>query len=389
MADYRIASVEGIVVRAPQDSAAGAEDSPHNETLLVMIRTQNGLIGLGECNHHPVAAHAFLTHQGQFRTGRGVAGILEGRDPREHGAINSDLYLGNFFSARRGIGWAVLAAIDTALWDLTAQIAGVPLWQLLWQGGAQEPTSYQTIYTGAAAWEETRQRLKDFCERVAALDYPAVKLEPLIDCVPEERIGEFVIEGRELLGPDVGLLVDFGYRMPDSPRALAAIAACAPARLLAIETPCHIDAFAAWRETAAASPVPIAGAELLDHPEDLQQLIDAGVQILQPWPVRVGITGTMQVMERARIAGRRTILAGWNATSIGLAAGIHLAAGVQAHADPGAIVLEHAARAIYGFPLRDIAGPEPMPAKGKFALPTQPGLGLSLDWSAISRLRHI
>ena len=389
MTDHQIQSVEGIVVRAAQNAAAFADDSPQNETLLVIIRTASGLIGLGECNHHPVAAHAFLTHQGQFRTGRGVAGVLEGRDPRTHAAINSELYLGNFFSARRGIGWAVLAAIDTALWDLAAQIAGVPLWQLLWQGKALAPVSYQTIYTGAADWQETRHRLRDYCERVAPLGYPAVKLEPLIDCVPEERIGEFVIEGRALLGPEIELLVDFGYRMPDARRALAAISACAPARPIAIETPCHIDAFDAWRDTAAASPIPIAGAELLDHPEDLQQLIDRGVQILQPWPVRVGITGTMQVIERAHRAGRRVILGGWNATTIGLAAGIHLAAGLQAVASPGAIVLEHAARSIYGFPLRDIAGPEPQPLLGRFALPTAPGLGLSPNWDAIARLRYI
>jgi L-alanine-DL-glutamate epimerase-like enolase superfamily enzyme len=186
-----------------------------------------------------------------------------------------------------------------------------------------------------------------------------------------------------LLGADADLLVDFGYRMPDAERALRAIHACVPARTFAIETPCRIDAFAAWKETAALSPVPIAGAELLEHPEDFQQLIDAGVQILQPWPVRVGVTGTMQVIERALHAKRRVILGGWNATTIGVAAGIHLAAGISG----SELVLEHAARSLYGFPLRDIAGPEPQPIRGRFELPIAPGLGVQCDWDAIDRLR--
>jgi L-alanine-DL-glutamate epimerase-like enolase superfamily enzyme len=381
--DHTIASVEGIIVGAAQSTASVEDDNPSNEVLLVILRTESGLTGLGECNHHPFAARAFLTHQGQFRTSRGVASSLVGRDPRDRATLEAELYQGNFFAARRGIGWAVLAAIDTALWDLIAQIRDVPLWQLLWPAGAHDPLAYHTLYTGAADWSESRRRLADFCARVTPLGYPGMKLEPLIDCVPEELIGDFVLEGRELLGPDVELLVDLGYRMPDSARALRAAEACLPARPIAIETPCHIDAFRAWRETAAASPIPIAGAELLEHPEDLQQLIDAGVQIIQPWPVRVGISGTMDVIERARRASRRILLGGWNATSIGVAAGIHIAAGIARDE----IVLEHAARSLYGFPLRDIAGPEPEPVRGRFKLPTEPGLGIRPDWNAIARLR--
>ena len=383
MRDHLITAVEGIVVGAPFSAGAAKNDDPSNEVLLVVIRTASGLVGVGECNHHPTAAQVFLTHEGKFRTARGVTHTLLGRDPVDGEAISAELFLLNFFTARRGIGLAVLAAIDTALWDLRAQIAGKPLWQLLWGEAVRPPLSYQTIYTGAADWPETRRRLKDFCARVAPLGYGAVKVEPLIDCVPEERIGEFVLEARELIGPNVELLVDFGYRMPDSKRALRAIDSFAAARPIAIETPCHIDAFTAWRETAAASPIPIAGAELLEHPEEFQQLIDAGVQIMQPWPVRVGVTGARQVIERAQRAGRRVILGGWNATTVGLAAGIHLAAGIAG--DP--LVVEHAARSIYGFPLRDVAGPEPQPIAGRFALPTAPGLGIRLDWHAIERLR--
>jgi len=379
----RIRSVESFVLRAPAELVRAQDDAPHLETLLVLIRTEAGLIGLGECNHHPTAAQAFLSAAGRFRTGRGVVAALIGRDPGERAAICEELYLGNFFSARRGIGWAVLAAIDTALWDLTAQQAAVPLWRMLWGEQVQEPAAYQTLYTGASPWPQTRERLAQMVAALAPLGFPWVKIEPLTDCVPEEHIGAFAADARALIGPEVGMLIDFGYRMPTAERALAAIETCRPAAPIAIETPCHIDAFEEWRRTASTSPIPIAGAELLEHPEDYAQLMAAQVPIVQPWAVRLGVTGTLEVIQRARAAQRRVMLAGWNATTVGLMAGIHLAAGLQ---DP-APVLEHAARALYDFPLRAIAGPEPVPRRGRFSLPERPGLGLSCDFDAIDRLR--
>ncbi len=258
-----------------------------------------------------------------------------------------------------GIGWAVQAALDCALWDLAAQAAGRPLWHFIWGDRGHAPRSYVTIYSGASSWEETQRRLPSYAARARDLGYPAAKVEPLIDCVPEEEIGNYVMQARAQLGDEMGLLVDFGYRMPTADRALSAIETCAAGKPIAIETPCEIDELSAWRQTARSSPVPIAGAELLEHPSEYALFIEAGVQILQPWVNRLGVTGTLDVIEQARRAGRRVILAGWNATSVGVTLGVHLAAGLPADA----IVLEHAPRSIYGFPLRAALSPEPIPCK--------------------------
>jgi L-alanine-DL-glutamate epimerase-like enolase superfamily enzyme len=226
MTSYRIASVEGIVVRAPRSPEQSRDEDPSGEALIVIVRTTSGLAGFGECNHHPRAAHAFLTHDGDHSMGRGMGPLLIGRDCRDVAQIGAELYRSNLFAARRGIGWAVQAALDCALWDLAA-----------------------------------------------------------------------------------------------------------------------------------------------------------GVQILQPWVNRLGVTGTLDVIEQARSAGRQVILAGWNATSIGVALGVHLAAGLPADS----IVLEHAPCSIYGFPLRAALGPELVPVKGRFDLPTAPGLGLEIDTTALAR----
>jgi L-alanine-DL-glutamate epimerase-like enolase superfamily enzyme len=381
MASHRIASVEGIVVRAPRSPEQSCDEDPSGEALIVIVRTTSGLAGFGECNHHPRAAHAFLTHDGDHSMGRGMGPLLMGRDCRDVAQIGAELYRSNLFAARRGIGWAVQAALDCALWDLAAQAAGKPLWHFLWGDKGRAPRSYVTIYSGASNWTETQRRLPSYTARARDLGYEAAKVEPLVDCVPEEHIGSYVRQARGQLGDDIALLVDLGYRMPTAERALRAIEDCADSNPIAIETPCEIDALSAWRCTSRSSPIPIAGAELLEHPSDYALFIEAGVQILQPWVNRLGVTGTLDVIEQARSAGRQVILAGWNATSIGVALGVHLAAGLPADS----IVLEHAPSSIYGFPLRAALGPELVPVQGRFDLPKAPGLGLEIDTSALAR----
>ena len=75
------------------------------------------------------------------------------------------------------------------------------------------------------------------------------------------------------------------------------------------------------------------------------------------------------------IPDARDAQAGWNATAIGDALNVHIAAGLG-----DGLVLEHAPSGAYeGFPLRRIAGPGPAYKDGRFALPAGPGLGVELD----------
>ena len=162
MTSHRVASVEGLIVRAPRYPKHACDEDPSGEALIVVVRTESGLKGYGECNHHPGAAHAFLNHHGDHSMGRGIAPLLIGRDCREVEQIGAELYRSNVFAGRRGIGWAVLAALDCALWDLAAQIAGEPLWHFIWGDAVRPPNSYVTIYSGASSWEETQRRLPSY-----------------------------------------------------------------------------------------------------------------------------------------------------------------------------------------------------------------------------------
>lgn len=101
--------------------------SPGRNFVTLRITTDDGLSGLGDAtlNGRELAVDAYLREH--------VAPLLVGRDASAIEDTWQYLYRGAYW--RRGpVTMAALAAVDTALWDIKAKAAGLPLYQLL--GGA-------------------------------------------------------------------------------------------------------------------------------------------------------------------------------------------------------------------------------------------------------------
>jgi galactonate dehydratase len=376
----RIVDVDAIALAVPDlDSTSG---DPTQEVMVVVVSTDEGLTGLGECNHAVSAAYQFVTGSGVSSVGRGVRATLQGRDPLDRANLIRELCEGNRFSARRGVGLGVIHAVDVCLWDIVAQARGEPLWRTLWGDAATRPQPYVTVYTGVGSYARSLRRLDELLAASLPLGYRTVKVEPLADCVPEAHIADFVAAGRSLIG-DRELFVDVGHRFTSADQAINAIESMAGERPVLLETPLWVDDLDEYRRLSARSPIAIAASELFESPWEFVGLMDTGgVQVVQPWPNRVGITGSIKVIDDARARDRRVILAGWNATAIGNAASLHVAAGLGDGA-----VLEHAPTSVYGFPLRAVAGPDPVLRDGRFDLTEAAGLGVALDQEAIRHFR--
>ncbi|QQA42362.1 D-mannonate dehydratase ManD [Pelagovum pacificum] len=100
---------------------------PGRNFVTVKVYTDEGLTGVGDAtlNGRELAAAAYLEEH--------VVPCLIGRDPRMSEDIWHYLYRGAYW--RRGpVTMAAIAGIDTALWDIKAKAANMPLYQLL--GGA-------------------------------------------------------------------------------------------------------------------------------------------------------------------------------------------------------------------------------------------------------------
>jgi L-alanine-DL-glutamate epimerase-like enolase superfamily enzyme len=98
------------------------------EYLLVEIRTDAGIVGTGFGMTRDAPLAAILA--------RAIAPRLLGADPLLGEAIWTGLYDANLTLGQRGLAMRCLSAVDIALWDIKAQVAGLPLWQVL--GGARE-----------------------------------------------------------------------------------------------------------------------------------------------------------------------------------------------------------------------------------------------------------
>lgn len=97
---------------------------PGRNFVTLKIITDEGVHGLGDAtvNGRELAVVSYLQEH--------VDPCLIGRDPQQSEDIWQYLYRGAYW--RRGpITMAAIAAVDTALWDIKAKIAGLPLYQLL------------------------------------------------------------------------------------------------------------------------------------------------------------------------------------------------------------------------------------------------------------------
>ncbi|MBB3661715.1 mannonate dehydratase [Prauserella sediminis] len=101
--------------------------SPGRNFVTLKITTDDGVVGYGDgtLNGRELAVAAYLTDH--------VVPLLAGRDAHAIEDTWQYLYRGAYW--RRGpVTMAAIAAVDTALWDIKAKVAGLPLYQLL--GGA-------------------------------------------------------------------------------------------------------------------------------------------------------------------------------------------------------------------------------------------------------------
>src|SRR2546425_2158030 len=98
--------------------------SPGRNFVTLKVTTDEGLTGLGDAtlNGRELAVAAYLRDH--------VAPLLVGRDAHRIEDTWQYLYRGAYW--RRGpVTMSAIAAVDTALWDLKAKSANLPLYQLL------------------------------------------------------------------------------------------------------------------------------------------------------------------------------------------------------------------------------------------------------------------
>ncbi|MGL4461413.1 MAG: mandelate racemase/muconate lactonizing enzyme family protein, partial [Planctomycetia bacterium] len=182
---------------------------------------------------------------------------------------------------------------------------------------------------------------------------------------------------RETVGPDVDLLVDAGGSEEFWPHDYKW--AVNTAKMLGdygvgwFEEPLAPDDLEGFVKLREASPVPIAGGEVLVRRQSFLPFLQRGAfDIVQPDATKCGgLTEMRRIAQTADDCGAMVVPHGWN-TAVGVAADLQFVASL-----PVAKYVEFLTPCKYIDDL--LAAPMTLDADGYLAIPSGPGLGVELD----------
>src|SRR4051812_463878 len=149
----KITSVETIPLRLPviNERCDGSQ-----ETLVVKVHTDDGLVGLGEVDSSSLVAKAIIEAPLSHKICRGLAECVLGQDPIEIDLLIHRMYEGSIYFGRQGAAIQAMSGIEIALWDLAGKATGRPVYQLLGGGFRKTFRAYASILFGDTPQETAR-----------------------------------------------------------------------------------------------------------------------------------------------------------------------------------------------------------------------------------------
>jgi L-alanine-DL-glutamate epimerase-like enolase superfamily enzyme len=343
------------------------EDSIH---ALIAVHTDGGITGFGSV----------------FTDGRLVAAALpvleplfRGENALEPQRVSEKLHQNTFWMGRGGTLTHTISGIDIALWDILGKATGLSVGQLL--GGRHR----ERVLPYCSLLMEHPAEMRDVVAEYRAKGFRAFKIgwgpfgrkdDPKLD----EAI---VAAARDGIGPDCKLFVDAGASDAHWPQGLKW--AMRTAEMLKdhdvgwFEEALRPDALDDFCDLRRASPVPIAGGEVLTRRQSFLPWLQRGAfDIVQPDVTKVG-----GLSEQRRIAwmaddfGVRYVGHGWN-TALGVAADLQLATAL-----PNVDLVEFIGGSAYVDGI--LERPFQLDAEGFLTIPNAPGLGVGLDREKLAR----
>jgi L-alanine-DL-glutamate epimerase-like enolase superfamily enzyme len=211
-----------------------------------------------------------------------LAPRLIGRDPDAIEAIWKDLFFATHATAVGAITSLALAAIDTALWDLKAKRAGLPLWKAA--GGARQRVP---LYTTEGGWLQLSvDALVEQTVAAKAAGFRGAKIK-----VGKPHVSEDVARinaVREAVGDGFELMVDANQCFNVS-EAIRRARAFERFGLAWLEEPLPAEDLGGHVELAAHTVIPIAVGESIYHPSHFREYLERDAcSIVQVDCARIG-----------------------------------------------------------------------------------------------------
>ena len=332
--------------------------------LLIRIRTDQGVVGLGEaCPFPPITGETQATNAAAAIS---IRDMLVGEDPL---AIDALL---------RKIGPLVhsnpsaVAAFDMALHDILGKVAGLPLFRLL--GGTKN--QFETDITTSL---DTLENMTAESKKYADMGYKTLKVKVGLD--PGEDFARLSAI-RAAIGLGVAIRIDAnqGWTVP---QAVYALRKMEPLAIQFCEQPVLASDTAGLRAVRSQSPIAIMADEALFGPADAVKLIRA--EACDSFNIKLmkagGILNAIRIAHIADAANMRCMAGCMLESKLALTAAAHVVASqaniVYADLDGNS---EHVTDPII----------DGMTVKaGVLTLPEKPGLGCDVDPDFVKKLRKV
>ena len=355
-----------VICQILRIESVAAKTASCQDAVLVRVRTDSGLEGIGEADSSPEVVKAIIDAPFSHNIACGLRELLVGENPLETERLWQKMYRRTMYFGRKAVGITAMAAVDMALWDLKGKQFGEPIHRLLGGRHHDRLRAYASILFGRDG-----ATTRDIARKWAAAGYTAVKFgwEPMGESEALDR--DLVRGARAGLGDDATLLVDAGC-VWDARTALRRAQAFAEQGIEWLEEPLRQDDVEGYAWLRDRSPVPIAAGEGECGRESFRPFVEKrALDVYQVDLARNGFTDAAYVRNRVEEAGAR--LCNHCYTSpITVAASLHWLSTCR-----DAFLFEDC---VEDSPLRHHLTNERVQAvDGWICVPDGPGLGITLD----------
>jgi L-alanine-DL-glutamate epimerase-like enolase superfamily enzyme len=364
----RITAIEAFQV------AWSDNDPPQQRSAFVLVRTDDGLTGIGEASPMRGGAASLAMIRDD------IAPMLIGRDPLDHAVLLDQAMHTLVKLGPEGALTGALAALDIALWDLKGKLTGLPIYKLI--GGAWKTAIPFYASIGGNGERTVDQVLAVVEERLK--DKPAA-IKIRFDnnrAKPDTDIPGDIAKARA-----VRKLVGDGFPLAfDANNCYSIGGAIRVGRVLEelgywwFEEPVQHYHVKAMGEVARRLDITVSAGEQTYTLSALADLIEAGVRMVQPDIVKMGgITGLLRCAALAHAHGVE-LVSHQTQPTIGHMANLHIVGTLLQGVKP-AEWNDPSTRthAVFENP--------PVPVNGLFHLSDEPGLGLRLNEAELARRR--
>lgn len=336
--------------------------------IVVRLTLSDGTTGIGYSEDGIGAATTMVNaHLGRIATGL---------DAHATEQVWEQMYRSSIVYGRKGAAIEAISAIDIALWDALGKHHGVPVYQLLGGATGHAIRAYASKVQPDDDLNEVRRMARDYKDRGYSgvkANWPYGPADGRRGLVANLRYIEAI---RDELGDEIDLMSD-AYMGWDRAFATEMIRHLGPFGLRWVEEPLIPDDIAGHAQLRDLGVVQIATGEHEFTRYGFQQLLDAGAaDVLQPDVHRVG--GVTEMRRICQMA---------SGSSVDVIPHVYSAATLHVVlSQPNCGWIEHLTNPSY-WGLDQRVDPlflgEPKVIDGRPELPTDPGIGLTINTQAL------